>query len=781
MATLAPTADLSSPQPDIVLVLDSQGTCHDCLTDFAEYAALEARAALPPREQAVGQPLAQLLPTSLALQIRTSLLTVQETPGTLDPLIINYAGAIGFTESALVETGGATGQRQYEIRLNPCGPDRFLCVIREMTAEATSPPPLGQLQHEHHSSLFTSSSFSIALTDAQGTIIEVNQAFASMLAYGPEDLIGIPITDLLVPETRALDQKRLAEHIADPTYLHKNKWIERRFLNRMGETIWVRMAFSIQRNVQGDARLLTFLAEDITATKAAAEDLQVRNQILELMPHGVIVIDARHPDLPVLYVNAGFEQLTGYSATEIVGKSCKNLRGFIVEPATAAKLCTAVEQRQPVLVELPNYHEDGTAFWNALSIMPIADERGQIAYYLGLQTDITDLKRRELQHRRSQKLEAVKRLAGGVAHEFNNILTVITNYSELVFMLLPTDSPLRNKIEQIQTASHRATHLTQQLLTFSRRQHSEPIVLDLNELLSGLENILKRLLGEETQLHYQLSAEPALVEADPGQIEQIITNLVVNARDAMPRGGQLNIQTERRYVADTALPAEPELLAGEYICLTVHDTGDGMDEETQSHIFEPFFSTKDVGQGSGLGLSMVFGIVKQHRGFIVVESQIDRGTSMRLYFPYRNNAVATPLSSTTFLSTPVAQSPDGTKMTVLIVEDEKPLLELMTMILEEHGYHVIPASDGAAALDLIVAREITVDLLLSDMLMPQMSGYDIYEQLMATQPDLKTILIIGYPENQVTLQDGDTTNLTFLSKPFTWQQLLQKVQALLSP
>jgi CheY-like chemotaxis protein len=346
-----------------------------------------------------------------------------------------------------------------------------------------------------------------------------------------------------------------------------------------------------------------------------------------------------------------------------------------------------------------------------------------------------------------------------------------------------TDHSLHNRIEQIQNAGQRAANLTQQLLAFSRKQTIKPVILDLNKFVHTLETIIKRLVGEKVEFSSDLAADLYPIEADPGQLEQVLINLTANAHDAMPLGGKLSIQTRNVFLTSTDIHTQANLLAGHYVCLTVRDTGHGMTDEVQRHLFEPFFTTKTIGKSTGLGLSTAYGIIGQHQGFLEVESEEGMGTAFHIFLPRTNkllhleSAVLEPVATPTTANS--IQQDRETAETVLVVEDDQPILDLMTMILEESGYVVLQATNGRDALKMAEPTEQPIDLLVSDMLMPGMNGYDLYENLVRQRPDLKAVFVSGYTEMTIVSQNNDSSNIAFLGKPFTWQQLLQKVQHML--
>ncbi len=388
-----------------------------------------------------------------------------------------------------------------------------------------------------------------------------------------------------------------------------------------------------------------------------------------------------------------------------------------------------------------------------------------------LQQEINGRKRMEEQFRQAQKLESVGRLAGGVAHDFNNLLTTIIGYSELISAEKDLDDTTKEGVQEIRNAGVRAAALTQQLLAFSRKQVLQPRVIDLNSLITKLGKMLRRLIGEDIDLITELDSNLGHIKADPGQVEQVIMNLVVNARDAMPDGGRIIIETQGLYLDESYHQQHPQVTPGDYVLLAVSDTGHGMDEETRNHIFEPFYTTKGVGEGTGLGLSTVYGIVKQSGGFIWVYSEPEQGTTFKIYLP---RLTATKKQQESLSE---KQDPVGGAETVLLVEDEESLRKLASKILKKHGYCVIEATDGRNALEIVNKKDHPeIDLLVTDVIMPKMGGKELSEKLFEEYPELKVLYICGYTDNAIAHHGVLDEGVSLLQKPFSPQSLAEKVR-----
>jgi len=389
--------------------------------------------------------------------------------------------------------------------------------------------------------------------------------------------------------------------------------------------------------------------------------------------------------------------------------------------------------------------------------------------------DITERRVLEDQFRQAQKMEAVGRLAGGIAHDFNNLLMVISGYTEVLLDHLSPGHPLHGKAEAIQQASDRATTLTRQLLAFSRKQLLELKVIDVNAIVQDMERLLRPLIGEDIELTTSLSPAVGCTRADAGQLEQVIMNLVVNAKDAMPNGGKICIRTASVTLDDSYRPENTFIKNGPYVMISVSDNGQGMDRETQARIFEPFFTTKEKGKGTGLGLSTVYGIIKQSGGYVFVQSEQGRGTVFTIYFPRIDEPSDAPGA------TPVSLSAAGGSETVLLVEDEDSVRQLVRETLDSRGYRVLEAANGDAALALAASHPDTIHLVITDVVMPGLSGHELVQQLQPTRPTIKVLYLSGYAQDAFAAPAAAEAQKTFLQKPFTLQSLARKVREILGP
>jgi PAS domain S-box-containing protein len=492
------------------------------------------------------------------------------------------------------------------------------------------------------------------------------------------------------------------------------------------------------------------------------------SRVFRSSPVGIVITtldDGRYLD-----ANDAFLTLLGRTRDQVEGKTTIEL-GVWRDAAERARMVEALGAHGTVRDLDLEFRTAGGAPRNVLASIERIELSGRPCLLM-LAYDISDRKRLEDQLRQAQKMEAIGRLAGGLAHDFNNLLGVVIGYCDLLFRKLPPDLPERTEIQEIRTAAEGASGLTRQLLAFSRRQVLEPRVLDLNTIVRRAERMLKPLLGDDVSLVIQLGSDIPMVLADAGQIDQVLMNLAVNSRDAMPRGGTITIETGAVRFDEASVPALPGARPGEFATLAVTDTGTGMDAETIAHIFEPFFTTKEVGKGTGLGLATVYGIVQQSSGFVSVSSTPGAGTTFRLHLPETTTAIPElqPAAAT-------ASAPHGGG-TILVVEDSAQLRELFRDVLELHGYSVLDAPNGRAALDVAAAHQGTIDLLLTDVIMPEMNGRQLADRLLATRPGIKVMFASGYSADDL-VRHGVEAGMAYMQKPFSPESLAHKVKDVL--
>ena len=511
-------------------------------------------------------------------------------------------------------------------------------------------------------------------------------------------------------------------------------------------------------------------SKDIPAMLQKSEGMVLA--LLESAAQAILAVDPRGR---IVLANRRAVEMFGYSREELLHAPVEIL-------LPESKHSAHAQQREDYFkrprvrpmgigMDLAGRRKDGTEVPVEVSLSSIETEEGR--YAIAFVSDISQRKTLEEQLQHAQKMEAVGRLAGGVAHDFNNMLTVISGYNRMMLDDLPLDDPLRGNAEEVRIAADRAAALTNQLLAFSRRQIMRPRVFNVNATLANIEKMLHRLIGEDISLVLNTAPESGNIKADPGHIEQAIVNLVVNARDAMPGGGRITIETANVVLDATYARSHLGVHPGQFVMIAVTDTGRGMDVETRQHIFEPFFTTKAQGRGTGLGLATVYGMVKQGGGDIWVYSELDKGTTFKLYFPL----VAEPAAQGTATgSDPVRAR--GSE-TIIVVEDENAVRELTVRILRHLGYRVLSASGGPEALETAKANPEHIALLLTDVVMPGMSGKELADVLLPARPGMRVLYLSGYTEHTVVNHGVLEPGLDFLPKPFTREGLANKIREIL--
>lgn len=625
-------------------------------------------------------------------------------------------------------------------------------------------------------SLVQNSSDLITLLDAAGIIRYISPPVSRILGYSPEELMGQKLMAYIHPEDLTLPHEQLTPLMSDTDLATPTEF---RLRHAQGQWVWME---TVSNNLLDDPNIqgIVLNSRDITERKQTEEQLRLLAAAISSTEEGVMITDT-HLDPPgpkIVFVNDGFCRLTGYSRTELIGQTPSILHGPKTAQTFSDRSKEILGQGQSFTGETINYRCDGSEYHVTWHISPVLDSAGQVTHYVSIQSDVTHLKRLETQFRQAQKMEAIGRLASGVAHDFNNLLTIIKSYTELIMLNVDQNDSAYQDLEQIKKASEKATGLTRQLLVFSRQQVVQPKMLNLNNVVTDMGKMLTRLIGEHIKLITNLDSNIGLVKADAGQIEQVIMNLVVNAVDAMPDGGELTIATtnaefDKQYSSLRPTTLEP----GSYVVLMVSDTGLGMDEETRSRIFEPFFTTKEQGKGTGLGLSTVYAIITQAEGDIWVYSEPGKGTSFNIYLPHierhKVKTLVEPLknkSSSTY---------NGTE-TILLVEDELSVRELTSRILAKHGYKVLAATDGHHALNIWEEFNEPIDLLLTDIIMPGgLNGRQLAEEITALQSQTRVIYMSGYTDDTVIKQEILAASAHFIQKPFTPLSLARKVREVL--
>lgn len=610
----------------------------------------------------------------------------------------------------------------------------------------------------------------IAVVDMEGRRIYNSLSYQSVLGYSPEELQASSAFEQIHPE----DRERVEKAAEEARLLGTGKTLEYRFRHKNGNWLFIESTSSVIHNAKGEPEMLVIVNRDTTERKKSEEALRRSEMgfrsVIEDAPYGIFrATTTGH----FLQVNPAFQRMLGYE-----------LREELLQRDLASEIFRQAGEYQRMIEQLNSAEEikdlemewkrkDGTPITARCSGRRRGEGNGIPAYFEVFAEDVTEKRVLERQLRMAQKMEAIGRLSGGIAHDFNNLLGVIIGYSALLKKKLTESDALYEHALEIEKAGQRAASLTKQLLAFSRQQVLTPAVLNLNSLASDMEKMLPRLLGEDIEVSLKLDPELGQVKADQGQIEQVIMNLAVNARDAMPTGGKLKIRTanvelDREYTRD-----HPGSKPGDYVMLTVTDTGTGMEPDTLLHIFEPFFTTKERGKGTGLGLATVYGVVKQSNGYIWVDSKLGAGTSFEVYLPRHAEQV---VSDKRKIDT--EEGLCGSE-SILLVEDAEPLRKLARTFLEAAGFQVLTAESGEKAMEVAAGYPGTFDLLLTDVVMPGMNGRALSEQLLPRQPGMKVLYMSGYTDTFIAGHGVLDPGTNLLHKPFTEEILIRKIREVL--
>jgi len=579
---------------------------------------------------------------------------------------------------------------------------------------------------------------------------------------------------------------------------------EMEIITRTGRRIWVRITGEAVKNEAGEVIKVQGSFQDITERKQSLHALQEANRKLQASQKAALslledlnaenrsrkakeaelqkvtmaieqageVIMITDPAGMIQYVNPAFETVSGYTREEAVGKTSAILKSGKQDPAFYQNLWKTIASGRIWQGSMVNKRKDGTLYTEDATISPVCDATGKIINYVGVKRDITAHLELTAQLQQAQKMESVGRLAGGVAHDYNNMLSIILGYTELAMAKIDATNPMHADLQEVFNAAMRSTDITRQLLAFARKQTVAPVVLDLNTTVEDMLKMLRRLIGEDISLAWLPAAGLWPVKIDPSQVDQILANLCVNARDAIKGVGKVTIETANVIFDDAYCAMHRGFAPGAFVLLAVGDNGCGMDKETLDHIFEPFFTTKEIGKGTGLGLATVYGIVKQNDGFINVYSEPGHGTVFKVYLPRAREALAEPFA-------PEQHKPAQGVETLLLVEDERAILEVGKAILEQYGYTVLAAPTPGEALDLTRQHDGPIHMLITDVVMPEMNGKDLKERIAALRPGIKTLYMSGYTANVIAHRGVIDEGINFLQKPFSIHTLAAKVREVL--
>lgn len=610
----------------------------------------------------------------------------------------------------------------------------------------------------------------IAVVDLEGHRLYNSPSYKRVLGYTEQDLKSSPSFEQIHPD----DRSRVQEAAAEARRTGVGRPLEYRIRHKDGTWRVMESTASVIRSPSQEPERLVIVNRDVTQRKEAEESLHQTESgfrsMIEDAPYGIYRADV---DGKLRRANPALQKMLGY---EKLGEllNARLPTDIFRNPSDFSRLKELLENaREFKDVEVELKRRDGAPITVRCTGRKVQEEHRGVPCFDVFAEDVTERRVLERQLRMAGKMEAVGRLSGGIAHDFNNLLGVIIGYGQVLKRKLGAGSDLLECAEEIEKAGQRAASLTRQLLAFSRQQILTPSILRLNDLVLDMEKMLPRLLGEDIAVTTSLSSDLGMVKADQNQIEQVIMNLAVNARDAMPEGGTLRIETANVELDHAYAWQHPGAKPGHYVMLVVIDSGAGIDPETLTHIFEPFFTTKEIGKGTGLGLATVYGVVKQSGGYIWVESEPGRGTSFQIYLP-RVEEPATEVTATS-----LSEEPTGGLETILLAEDSEPLRKLTRSFLESHGFRVLVAEDGEEALQLEARHSGSIDLLLTDVVMPGINGRVLAEKLLPRQPGMRVLYISGYTDSFVASHGVLEEGMVLLHKPFTEEVLIRKVREVL--
>jgi PAS domain S-box-containing protein len=617
--------------------------------------------------------------------------------------------------------------------------------------------------------IFEHAGIGVAMVDSEtGRFVRVNERLAEIVGRTVEETLACSWRDLTPPEDRVAHQAAHVDLLAGPA---NRLELEKRYLRKDGTTVWVKITVSRTWSDSESRAYHVTIVEDINARKEAETALRASEERFRRLVENIDgVVFSTDLEGRITFASGGVARY-GLTPAKVLGKPLDPL----IHPDDLAHLKASrlarIAGAPAAPTEFRLVDPDGNVHHLVSRTQPMIVD-GKVVGLTGVLGDRTLQRETEEQLRHAQKMEAVGRLAGGVAHDFNNLLNVIGIYSELALEQIEEGNPLRTDLGEIHKAGLRAQGLTRQLLAFSRRQIMKPEPIDLNALVTGVERMLGRVIGEDIELTFSPGTLRARTLADPGQIEQVLMNLVVNSRDAMPRGGRLHIETATVHVDEARAHASRSLPQGDYVTFSVSDTGTGMDEATRARIFEPFFTTKAAGKGTGLGLAMVYGIVEQSGGGVEVETALGVGTTFRIYLPVAANGTLAATAKE-------AVAKGGGAETVLVVEDEAALRQITTRVLKTAGYDVIAADGADEAIRLFEERRGKVKLLVTDIVMRGMDGLKLAELLRGKDPHLRVLYVSGYSDDAIANHGVVEAGIDLLEKPFTTDTLLTNVRRVL--
>ncbi|MFQ5770964.1 MAG: PAS domain S-box protein, partial [bacterium] len=728
--------------PDLLFQIRQDGT-------FLDFISARRMNSFPIPAKLVGKKICDVLPSEIA---QKAMYYMEQTLQT---------GELNSFEYQLHKNSHTS---DYEARLIANGKNEVLAIVRNISERKRVEKALHESE-ERYRSLIENAPVCILEIDRNGNLLSMNSIGLKIMGIKDvNEVVGCAFLDLVAQKDR-----KQVRRLLNNAYKAQPSQFEFLTICQNGPKI-LSSNFIPLKGADGAIEKIISITQDITERKKTEEQLRKLYHAVEQSPSMVMITD---PLGVIEHVNPKFTEITGYSPEELLGTNVTELGDIF--PEDYEKIWPVLNAGKEWRGEFYNKKKNGEFYWEFASISSIKNSEGVITHYIKVAEDLTIRKKLEEQLMQSQKMEAIGRLAGGLAHDFNNLLTAISGYSDFLLTELDRNDPKRQDIIEIQKAGERAALLTRQLLAFSRKQVLQLEMLDVNEIIKDLVNMLKRVIGENIELKINLKPNLESIRADSGQLQQAILNLCINSRDAMPKGGQLIIETHnltKKQLREKSLPVET---ASNYVEISFIDTGVGMDQTTLKRLFEPFYTTKELGKGTGLGLAVVYGIVKQHHGHIEVESTMGKGTTFKIYMPAASNAKTSRKVKTK------ANKPNSKSKTILVVEDDETVRNVVIRILKSLRYKILMAQNGLEAIKEFQSECELIDLVIMDVVMPKCSGPEAYEKMRKIKPNIPVIFVTGYDVKAEIdeLKLSPNKPVTVLQKPYTKESLTKKVQEFL--
>jgi PAS domain S-box-containing protein len=676
---------------------------------------------------------------------------------------LEYNGIVHGFMGIAVPSSLAVDEEEQSLFQEAAGDIAYALYNMELKKESRAAAEALQHSEELFRAIFNNASVGINLMDRRGMLLEVNETLSGFLGYTPEELRTLNILDVTYPDDVTRSGEIQEAIIRGELENHR---FEKRYVRKDGTVLWATTEMSAIRDAEGNYRATVGVIRDITQSKISEEARIRLAAAVEQAAETVVITDAQGS---IVYVNPAFELTTGYAREEVLGKSPRVLKSGHHDDKFYKRFWETITDGKIWTGHFINRKKDGTVFEEDASVSPIKNVSGKITNYVAVKRDITKEVSLQKQLFQAQKMEAIGTLAGGIAHDFNNLLQVTLGYSDLLLTEKSKADKDYADLQKINQSARSGADLVRRLLTLSRKVEPNPVPMNLNHQVLHTEKLLRRTIPRMIDIRLELADDLARINADPAQIEQIIMNLSVNARDAMGEEGTLTIRTENADLDAEYYRARAEAEPGDYVLLSVTDTGSGIEAETQQHIFEPFYTTKGIGKGTGLGLAMVYGIVKQHGGHITCSSKVGKGTTFKVYLPSLSTEIEEVAES-------LAEMPPLGTETALVVDDEEFVRELGRRVLAKSGYTVLVASGCEDALGIYRSKQDEISIIILDLMMPGMGGKDCLKEILKINPEAKVLIASGYSGDETTKHCLESGAKGFVAKPYRAGVLLEQVR-----